>query len=371
MTYPILDRDPKVGKRWPYRFLNFLPSRQLWRFLTWQSGGTGSTEPFEVAKALCGTSRILVVLPEGIREILVSVPIIQAYFQTLPQAAIWLMAGPRESSFLAGIFGRERILTMEPDNFFMGEDHFKELLGRLHGMRPDLVLNFRSQSPPLLHYLLRGSHAPLRIQLGSGPQWPYWNITLAANEPLNHLRHYQMAARLWDAAGIPLAGKWSRIVPPADAMARAELLLAPARLKAASTLVFPWQNRPEGPQLSLLKSVAQVIRAEGKSLAVIHSVDPLFASPPLPSGVADSYPILKTDSAGTLMALFATTAGTIGQTGPLLLLAGLTDTDVTGYFTAEDAPFDTSFLNPRLKVLPLEPEAPEDKTQSGSGKRRR
>ena len=32
MANRILDRDPRVAKRWPYRILNFLPSGQLWRY---------------------------------------------------------------------------------------------------------------------------------------------------------------------------------------------------------------------------------------------------------------------------------------------------------------------------------------------------
>lgn len=354
MTHPILDRDPKVGKRWPYRLLNFLPSRQLWRYLTWQSGGIRSQEPFEVTKALSGSSRILVVLPERLEELLIAFPVVQALFQALPKVAIWLVSGPRETPFLAGIFGRERMLSVDPSQFFLGEDHFKEVLARLQGMRPDLTLNFRTQSPPLLHYLLRKSLAPVRIHLGPGPEWPFSNLNLIAAEPLNHLRHYQMAARLWDASGIPLAGKWTRMVPTPDALSRAELLLAPSRLKPANTVVFPWQPGSEKIQVALLRSVAQATRSGGKSLAVVHSTDALFTSPALPPEVSDFYPILKTDSAGTLLALFASTAGTVGQCGPLLLLAGLTDANVTGYFAPEDARYDTTGLNPKLRVLPLD-----------------
>lgn len=371
MIHPILDRDPKVGKRWPYRLLNFLPSRQLWRYLTWQSGGIRSQEPFEVTQALSGSSRILVVLPEGLERLLIALPVVQALFQALPKVAIWLISGPRETPFLAGIFGRERMLSVDPAQFFLGEDHFKELLARLQGMRPDLILNFRTQSPPLLHFLLRKSLAPVRIHLGSGPDWPFSNITLNAAEPLNHPRHYQMAARLWDASGIPLAGKWTRIAPTPDSLARAELLLAPSRLKPANTVIFPWQRGPEKVQIALLKSVAQATRSDGKSLAVLHSVDSLFTSPALPAEVADSYPILKTDSAGTLLALFAFTAGTVGLCGPLLLLAGLTDADVTGYFTPEDARYDTSGLNPKLRVLPLDLAGLEVKSQNENGKRKK
>lgn len=354
MAGRMLDRAPRVAKRWPYRTLNFLPSGQLWRYLAWKSGGNRLASPFEVGKALRETRRILMVLPEQLEELLVSLPVVQAHFQALPEAAIWLLAGPAETPFLSSIFGRERLLTLMPEDFYLGEEHFQDLLGRVQGMRPDLVLNFRADPPPLLHALLRMSQAPLRIQLGSEPPRHFSNIVLAPGQPLNHLGHFQMAARLWDAAGIPMAGKWSRISPPDEALAKADALLRPTGLKPGSTVLFPWQERQGMQQLRLLKETGAAARAKGHSVAVLHVDGGLFASAEPPLEVTAAWPCLRTDSPGILLGLFAMTAGVVGLRGPLLLLAGLADTDVTGHFGPEDAPFDTSALNSRLKVVPLE-----------------
>lgn len=343
----------KVAKKWPHRLLNFLPSRQLWRYLTWQSGGPGIEAPFDIGKELSGADRVLMLLPETLPELLIALPMVQAHFLALPKAAIWLVAGQRETPFLSSIFGRERLLELEPDHFYLGEDHFRDLLGRLQGMRADVVLNLRSDTPPLMHYLLRGTHAALRIQLGSEPQWPFSNITLAPREPRNHLRHFQMAARLWDAAGIPVAGKWPRLEPPSDAAARVEQLLKPAGLKAGNTWIFPWQDGPIAAQSSLLRELAAATRAAGHSLALVQAEGGLFGSPTPPPDI--SHPVLKTDSPATLIALFASTAGTVGVHGNLILLAGLTDADVTAYLREEDAAFDTSDLNQRLRVIRWQP----------------
>jgi hypothetical protein len=290
---------------------------------------------------------------------LISIPVIQAFFQALPDAAIWLLAGPRESDFLAVLFGRERLFILDPDRFHLGEDHFRELRGRLEGMRPDLVLNLRDTSPPLLHFLLRLSQAPLRIQLGADPGWPYYNISLAPGEPLNHLRRYRMAVRLWAASGRPMPEKWTRLSPPQEAMARAKALLDSKVLQGEATILFPWQDRFEGGagngQLALLKTLSAQAAAgkPRRTVAVVHISEGIFASTP-PGHLSETYPCLKADSESTLVALFASTAATAGLNGPSLLLAGLTDADVTGYFTAEDAPFDTSGMNARMRVIPLE-----------------
>jgi hypothetical protein len=306
-----------------------------------------------LTKALTETRRILMVLPEPVPDLLVALPVVQAHVQALPEAAIWLLAGPAEAPFLSSIFGRERVLTLDPADFFVGEDHFNDLLGRLRGMRPDLVLNFRSPAPPLLQFLIRNSAAPLRVHLDPEVQPPFANITLAPAEPLNRLRQYRMAAQLWDAAAIPVSAKWTRLDPPADAVDRAEILLKAAGLKAKSTLLFPWQDKPEASQAALFREFAKQGRSAGHSVALVLAEGGLFASPQPPASLTDSYPCLRTDTHGTLLALFAGTLGTVGMAGPLLLLAGLTDAEVTGYFGPEDAPWDTSAMNAKMRVLNL------------------
>lgn len=354
MAIRILDREPRLGKRWPYRILNFLPSGRLWSYLTWKSGGNRPEAPFEICKGLQEARRLLIVLPEDVEEMLIALPVVQSHFQALPEAAIWLLAGPLETPFLSSIFGSERLLTLDPEQFFLGEEHFQDLRVRVQGMRPDMVLNFRTDAPPLVHALLRMSLAPLRLCFGSEPLLPFSNIALSATEPVNHLGHFQMAARLWDAAGIPMAGKWTRIDPSQDARARADQLLRSANLKPSATLLFPWQTSSGSQQLALFKEVAAAARAAGKTLAVVQAEGGLFASATPPLEVSAAYPCLKADSPAILLALFAGTAGTVGLRGPLLLLAGLTDADVTGYFTPEDAKFDTSALNAKLRIVQLE-----------------
>lgn len=355
MSRRILDRDFRIGKRWPHRIFDFLPSRLLWRYLAWKGGASLPDSPFEVGKALSGADRILVALPEPVPEMLIALPAVQAHFSARPDSAIWLLAGPRETPFLASLFGRERILTLDPDRFFLGDPHYQDLMVQARGLRPNLVINFRDVSHPLLHQLLRATQAPLRVLLGEAPPVPFYNVTLAATQPVNHLRHFQMAARLWDAAGISMSGRWTRLDATADSLSRAALMLKPAGLKPESTWIFPWQDLPEGPQSALLKDVAAAARAAGHSVAVLQAEGGLFATPEPPPQVAETYPCLKTDTPGTLLALFASTAGTVGCHGPLVLLAGLTDANVTAYLREEDAPYDTSSLNGKLRVIPWDP----------------
>lgn len=353
MTRGIPERPARIGKRWPYRFLDLLPPKQLWRFLLWNSGGDRPDPTFEIRPALAGAHRILAILPESPSDFLLTLPILQAHFQSLPEAAIWILAGPGESPFLASIFGKERVLTLDPRVFHYGEEGFKDLQSRIRGMRPDLVINFRSPCPPLLQFLVRSSASPLRVHLDPAVKPPFSNISLAPTDPPNRFRHYQMVTRLWEAAGTPLNGKWSRLTPTPESQGRAELLLKAAGLKPGQTLLFPWQDKPAKDQAALLAEVAKQARAKGQSIAVLLAEGGPFASPPPPATVADGYPCLRTDTPGTLLGLFAVTAGTVGMRGPLLLLAGLTDADVTGYFGEEDAAYDTSAWNGRMRVLNL------------------
>jgi hypothetical protein len=353
MLRGIPERPVRFGKRWPHRFLDFLPSRQKWRYLVWKSGGNQPDPVFDLTQALTGTRRILMVLPDTVPELLLALPVVQAHFQSLPDAAIWILAGPVETPFLSSLFGRERVLTMDPAETYVGEAHFTDLEVRLQGMRPDLILNFRSPSHPLLLFLLRSSTAPLRVHLDPAVPPPFANITLAPGEPLNRLRHYDMAAKLWEGAGIKVTTKWTRLDPPAEAQGRADILLKAAGLKPRTTLLFPWQNQNEATQTALFKEFAKQGRAAGHSVALVQAEGGLFASPQPPASLAETHPCLRTDTHGTLLALFAGTLGTAGMAGPLLLLAGLTDADVTGYFGPEDAPWDTSAMNPKMRVLNL------------------
>jgi hypothetical protein len=221
-------------------------------------------------------------------------------------------------------------------------------------MRPDLVINFRAWSPPLLHFLLRKSGAPMRVQLSPGPAG-YANVTLAAGDPPNHLRRFRLVSKLWESAGLSLSGKWSRIVPPLEAVAKAGDLLAAAGLEPARTSLLPWQDAPGRDQVRLVRALGArgPGAAPGFRVAVVQAMDALFPSPPPPVPELEGVPVLQADSASVLLALFAGTAGTVGVNGPLLLLAGLAEADVTGWFGPGDGPYDTSAGNARMKVRDL------------------
>src|SRR5882757_4828962 len=96
-----LGREPEIGKRWPYKALNYVPSRQLWKFLTWKSGGNLSDPPFNLGKTLSTRFRLLIVLPEDFRQILIAFPVIQNLVQDRPDSDFLILAGDRFVGFLA------------------------------------------------------------------------------------------------------------------------------------------------------------------------------------------------------------------------------------------------------------------------------
>lgn len=362
MTRRIPDLDRRIGKRWPSRFLNFLPVPQLWKYLVWRSGGDAPGPEFQLRKTMTDCRRILVVAPETFQETLVALPVIETIIHGVKDVSVRLIAWPREAAFLSGVFGRDKVLTLEPEGFYLREPHFQELLKSIQAFRPDVTVNFRTHSPPLLHFLLRSSQAPVRVQLNADAPPPFANVTLAAGARPNHLRKYLQVLKLWDATGDPVACKWARLTASKENLEKATALLASKNLRPEKTALFLWQDQPERDQSLLVRQAAESLKGQGKSLAVLHGTGSFpGATSPTPH-VAAEFPTFAMESTGLTIALIAATAGVQGMNGPLLHLASLCEADVQGFFRAYDAPYDTAFLNPRLKLRVLEEKKGNEET---------
>jgi hypothetical protein len=303
---------------------------------------------------MCDCRRILLVAPENFQELLVALPVMQSIIHGVKDVTVKMLAWPREAAFLAGVFGRENVLTLEPEGFFLSEPHFQELLKNAHAFRADLTLNFQTHSPPLLHFLLRSSLAPLRAQLTGDAPPPFANITLTSGARPNHLRKYMQALRLWDATGMPLNCKWVRVTASKENLEKAAALLASKNLRGEKTEVFLWQDQPEREQSALVRQVSSRLRAEGKGLAVVHGTgDFPGAVVPTPHVTAE-FPTFGVESTGLFLGLMSGCSAVNGMNGPLLHLASLCEVDVEAWFQSFDAPYDSAFLNPRLRVRYLE-----------------
>jgi hypothetical protein len=310
-----------------------------------------STEPaFNLGKTMAECRRILIIAPETFQDLLVAMPVIQAIVHEVKDVVVQLLAGPQEAAFLAAIFGRDRVWALDADQFFLGEAHFRALLQSVQTFRPDLTINLRLHSQPLLHFLVRSSLAPLRAQVSGDAPRPFANITLLPGEKPNQLRRYLSALRLWEATGEPLPCKWMRLTPSKENLEKAAALLASKHLKPDKTRLFIWQNQGEKEQSTLVREGAARAKREGKSLAVVHGQGSLpGAAVPTPH-VAAEFPTFGVETPGLLLALFARSAVVAGMNGPLLHLAGLCETDVEASFLPGDEPYDTAFLNPRMTV---------------------
>src|SRR4051812_13721831 len=103
-----LGREPEIGKRWPYKALNYLPSRQLWKYLTLKSGGKLADPPFSLGKTLSGNLRLLIRLPEDFRQILIAFPVVQCLIHDLAGSEFLLLAPQNRVGFLSALFGPDR-----------------------------------------------------------------------------------------------------------------------------------------------------------------------------------------------------------------------------------------------------------------------
>ena len=343
---------PGIGKRWPYKALNFLPDRQLWKYLDWKSPARQPAVPFDLGKSLTECKRILIALPDGFQENLVALPVVQSLIQERPETEFLFLIDHSLTGFLAAVLGSDRVTGIRWDEVYWGEPHFQDLARTAAAFRPEVTLNFRSDTPPLLHYIIRGSGAALRIQSsGEGPEG-YANIALRPADPPNHLRRHLQVAGLWNASERPVTVKWTRLAAGPDNLKEAAARLSSMGLKPEATRLFLWQEDVSGRQPELFRKAVSTRSAQGEaqSLVVVNGAGPLFPTPPPPADLVMSLPSLEVDSTGLLLGLFARTRRSIGINGPLLHLASLADTDVEAHFEPEDAVWDTSALNPRMRV---------------------
>ena len=354
MARRILGRAPGIGKRWPHRALNFLPAKQLWKYLEWKSGGRGVETAFQLGKALTDCRRILVLLPDSFQDILVILPVLQSLAQDLPDLELLLLGDREDAPFLAALFGPDKVAPMDPEGLYWGEPHFRELERLVQAFQPDMALDLKQSTPPLLTYLLRTSQAPLRVGYTAVAPFPshFANIHLRPVDPPNPLRQALMTAALWNFSQSPVTCKWSRLKPGPDNLREAAARLTAKGLRPESTRLFLWQDAASPYQQEIFRAAVTERSGPGEStsLAILVAPGQPFAgiapTPEMTSGI----PCLEAETTGLLLGFFDQTARSIGINGPLLHLAGLTDTDVEAHFGAEDAPWDTSFLNPRMKV---------------------
>ncbi len=352
-----LGREPEFGKRWPYKALNYLPSRQLWKYLTWKSGGDLGDPPFDLCKTLSGPIRLLIRLPEDFGQILVAFPVVQSLIKALSGSEILILARQDRVGFLSALFGPDRILGMREADFRWGEPHFQELVRSVAAFRPGLILNLGEETSPLMHFVLRSSRAPVRVQVSGAAPKPFVNILLRPADPPNHLRRLLQAVKLWDFSERPIVPKWSRLGSSPENLKDAAARLAAKGLRPESTRLFLWQGTSPARERELFQAAVQARSPQGaaQALLVLSGAGPLWATPSPPQDLTLSLPCLEVESTGLLLGLFSQAARCIGTHGPLLHLAGIADTDVDAHFGAEDAAWDTSFLNPRMKVIYEEP----------------
>lgn len=349
---------PGIGKRWPYKALNFLPERRLWDYLRSKSGSYGGEEPFRLGTALSGCKRILIALPEGLQENLVAFPVIRSLVRERPDTVFHFIAEQELTAFLAALLGHDRVAGIRREDLYWGEPHFLELRRVTEEFRPDISINLREWTPPLLHFILRAARAPIRVQAGEeGPQG-FSNIALRPASPSNRLRRHLQVAALWDMADTPIPVKWARLAPGPENLKEAHSRLEAAGARPDRTRLFLWQHGNSHREHEAFRQAKSefALKGDASSLVIINGSGPLFGTPPPPPEVAGDLPVLSVDSTGAMLGLFASTPGSIGVNGPLLHLASLADTDVQAYFSAADREWDTSALNSRMRVV-YEPDA--------------
>jgi hypothetical protein len=343
---------PGIGKRWPYKALNFLSERRVWDYLRSKSGARTAEEPFHLGPALTGSKRILLALPAGLQENLVAFPVIRSLVRERPDTVFHFLAEQELTAFLAALLGHDRVAGIRREDLYWGEPHFLELRRAAGEFRPDISINLRGWTPPLLHFILRSAQAPIRIQACGEVPRGFANVALRPASPANRLRIYLQVAALWDMAETPVPVKWARLSPGPENLKDAHARLEAAGLKPDRTRLFLWQHGNSQREHEAFRKAKAEAGGSGDatSLLIVNGAGPLFGTPPPPPEVAGATPAISIDSTGAMLGLFASTRGSIGVNGPLLHLASLADADVHAFFGEADREWDTSGLNGRLRV---------------------
>lgn len=331
----------------------------MWEYLRGKSGATRMEEPFRLGEVLTGCKRILLALPDGLQENLVAFPVVRSLVRERPDTVFLFLANQNLTAFLAALYGHDQTVGIRHDELYWGEPHFLELRRIAEEFRPDVSINMREATSPLLHFILRAARARIRVQANGDAPEGFANVVLRPSEPANHLRRFMQATALWEAAENPVTVKWARLTPGPgnikDAMSRLEA----EGLKPESTRLFLWQHGNSHREQALFRKLAAdpAERSGGRSLLIVSISGSLFQTPPPPPDLTAGFPAQRIDSTGTMLGLFASTRSSIGVNGPLLHLASLGDTDVEAHFGEEDRAWDTSALNARMRIVYEEPAA--------------
>ncbi len=359
MASRILGRDSGIGKRWPYRALNILPSKHIWRYLAWKSNSKADKQAFDLGQTLNDCGRMLILLPDSLSEVLICLPIIQSLLFKKTDLEIQFLTNQGHGIILGSIFGNAEVLEIFPSDLFWGEPHFRGLEAGVKKFKPEVVLNFRDSTAPLLCYLLKISQAPVIVRLLSRVpneegdfENQYANISLSCTETKNYLRRRMLITSLWNFSKNPIQCKWSRLRPSPDHLKEAAARIIARGLRPESTRLFLWQDSHKPfHQETFRAAIAQRHEAgESKALAIlVASGEPFSGVIPNPEETSGLI-CLEAETTGLLLGFFAQAAQAIGLNGPVLHLASLTDIAVEAHFSEEESDFDTSFLNPKLKV---------------------
>ncbi len=354
-TEPIITTH-RLARRWPYRILNLLsPAFQL-KFLTWKSGGPESNTLFDLRRNLISSRRILIAAPGDFQELVISLPLLQAYQHNLPGKELYLLAEVGQASFLKAIFSPEQLIFYDNEEIYIGEPALDLLTGQIRDLGLDIIFNLKRNSSPLLQLVLKASLAPLRIDIFRPESWPFANIRFLPGDPPNLLRTQMLAAKVWYYAGIPLQGSGRVLRSDRGALDKAVAQIRSLGIDPEETALFLWQDQPLERQLDLLK---QVIAGKGgkdgyRSVLIVHGEAAPFFLPELPVDASSMAPSLAITGVGQFLAVAASVAVNIGTHGILLHLASLCDKPVQAFFRKEEAFYDTSFLRPRMRVAYLE-----------------
>ncbi len=348
MMQKILAQRIRIAKKWPFRLLNYCSLSYQKAFLI-RKTGKKVLKPFDLAATLNSCKKIILVAPNTFQEQLIAYPLLHTLIQNLPPQKLVVITPQEHLAFLQVVLQNnsspvEFISYVETD-LYWGEKAFEALKQQFSHLQGDVMINLQMSQPPLLAAILRGIQAKLSITL-SEDEFSTANITLLPKNPYNLLRHYTQILDLWRFVGNNSPLIWPLINSESDNINEAQNRFRQIGVTPKQVGIFLWQNEASEKQREAYTLALKDMHAKGIRAILV------FSGNTSPEGPIEfkTLPQLGASSLGKMLALFSQAAEVYGVNCDLLHLANLSGVPVQGYFLSEDAPFDTSFFNPRCEV---------------------
>jgi len=349
----------KLAKKWPYKFLNFLPGNKQYQFLNWKSRTFNSTEMFNFRIPFQKMEKGIILLPDHLGEIFLSLPLLSFFIKQCGNTNITVLCTDTFTNIISGFFKEIAILEINKNEYFLETKHFKNLTKKVSLIQADFFIQMNIQTNMLNLFLQKASQAKLKLNLGK-ESYPFANLNLMATAQSNIFQLYQEIVNYWKNQ--PSASLIKQLSIKADISYTKEIKqeLVHARINEKKICLFLWDDNPRNQQWQsdCIQKLERAMPGDFQLALVLP--DTLKKNTLVLHGREKSIPYFQNLSLGKMISLFFESSHIIGLHTPMIHLANYCGKKVTGLYVKEDKPFDTSLIFKKFHIKYIDTNAEFD-----------